>query len=448
MHPWIAQKIYFGLQILRGEPLLAAISDVRQTEFYSVDALNALQASRQIEQIRFATEHVPYYEKAYAPYKDKFLHIKNWDDLNDLLQTLPIVEQGFVREHPGRFTSKNVKLLKTHPDKTSGSSGTPLTFPCDQKAWAYRHATMFRCMEAFGVKIGEPYIYFYGLHWDKQARLQIHLRDWILNRVRVSAYEVDSQHFDFQYKSILQHRPTHFVGYPSSIYEFCVFLKERGFDFRKLKIKAVFLTSEPLLSYQRNLIEAITGSRCVDIYGSAEGGTTAFECPYGSLHIATETVWLQTRSGLHSGEAIVTDMMLRAFPMIRYAVGDEIILRSGICGCGRSHPMIQSIEGRSGEPILLPNGRQVNPHLPGYIFKPLSSLGIIRRYRFIHTPDNRLHLFLMVTKDFSESHTQIIEKETKLAFGDCIDLNIHIVDSIPHLPNAKHRSYVRSDKNL
>jgi len=92
------------------------------------------------------------------------------------------------------------------------------------------------------------------------------------------------------------------------------------------------------------------------LYGSAEGGTTAFECLAGSLHVASEAVWVETKSC----NTFVTDMMLRAFPLIRYSIGDEVLAENEPCSCGRPHPVLRSVEGRSGEPILLPNGRRIN----------------------------------------------------------------------------------------
>ncbi len=103
--------------------------------------------------------------------------------------------------------------------------------------------------------------------------------------------------------------------------------------------------------------------------------------------------------------------------------------------------MIKSIEGRSGEPIELPNGRKVNANLPSYIFKPLAALGVIRRYRFVH--GKKLDLFLVVARTFTDEHRAIVQRETKTAFGADVEVTIRIVDSLPHLANAKHRDYVR-----
>lgn len=431
------------MQRLRGEPVRLALADVKRSEFVTPEELRQLQSRRQLSQLRYALEHVPYYARTYAPFKESIMRARTWEDVSSLLSRLPVIEKGSVMDDPRPFHSQRGGRLKTYPDKTSGSSGTPLVFPCDQTSWAYRHALTFRCMTAYGVQVGEPYALFFGLHWDKRTRRQVRLRDGVFNRVRVSAYEIGPEHMARHLKQIERKRPTHFVGYPSAIYDFCVLLREHGLDLKRLRLKAVFLTAEPLRPHQRSTITEVTGSRCVNLYGSAEGGLSAFECPAGSMHVTSEATWLDVgRGGGGASEVVVTDMMLRAFPLIRYAIGDEAEMQEGLCDCGRPHEVIKSLEGRAGEPILLPNGRRVNANLPSYIFKPLSALGVIRRYRFVQTSPHDLRLYLVVTNDFAEAHLKTVEREIYSAFGADIVCPVDVVESLPHLPNAKHRDYV------
>ena len=441
----VARGAYFAMQSVRREPVAAALADVRRTEWWSLDALRDLQARRQLEQLRFALDRVPYYRRVLEPLRSRIASARGWDDVNAILAQMPIIEKAAVMLDPASYTADRAEELPSYPDKTSGSSGTPVIFPCDQRAWAYRHALSYRCMEAFGVRIGEPYALFFGLHWNTRARLQVALRDFVFNRARISAYEIGGARFDAHFQKIRRRRPTHFVGYPSAIADFCALARERGRDLRDLRLKAVFLTAEPLRAHQRQLIETVTGSRCVDMYGGAESGLIAVECPAGGRHTTPEATWLDLRdTTTHTGEAVVTDMMLRAFPMIRYAMGDEIVIDARACPCGRAQPLVAVIEGRAGEPIRLPNGRTVNANLPSYIFKPLAALGVIRRYRFVHKGDE-LELFLVVSQQFQpEEHLRVVRQEIRSAFGE-VDVEIRVVEELPYLPNAKHRDYVRVD---
>jgi hypothetical protein len=104
--------------------------------------------------------------------------------------------------------------------------------------------------------------------------------------------------------------------------------------------------------------------------------------------------------------------------------------------------MLESIEGRSGEPILLPNGRRVNSNLPSYIFKPIAPLGVVRRYRFVESPAG-LELLMVVSSTFQQPHLKMVEQECLKALGPGLNLKIKLVASLPILPNAKHRDFVR-----
>jgi phenylacetate-CoA ligase len=444
MWPIFARFLYFGLQFLRGEPVQAALADVRRTEFWSLEQLRQLQASRMREQLQFALQHVPNYRDSLLPFSSRIFQTKkdDWLCIASIMDDLPFISKDDVQRDYNLFLSHNAELLPTYPDKTSGSTGTPLVFPCDQRAWAYRHALVYRNMEMHNVHIGEPYALFFGLHWDKKARQQVALRDWVFNRVRVSAFDIGRKTFDMYLRKIRFHHPAFFLGYPSALYDFCHLAQEFGIDLRDLKLKAVFTTAEPLWTYQRELIQETTGCKCVNSYGSAEGGYTAFECPDGNLHLHVETCWLRLlNSSERTGEALVTDMMLRAFPLINYGIEDEISLGNDTCSCGRAHPIIHSINGRSGEPIHLPNGNQINANLPSYIFKPLASLRVVRRYRFL-LQGNDLKLFLVVSENFNDEHIHLIDHETRCAFGEDIQYTTHIVSELEPLANAKHKCFV------
>jgi hypothetical protein len=108
--------------------------------------------------------------------------------------------------------------------------------------------------------------------------------------------------------------------------------------------------------------------------------------------------------------------------------------------------MLKSIVGRSGEPIVLPNGRRINANLPSYIFKPLAKIGVIRRYRFVHEPGNELKLYMVITNGFTDEHMEIVKRETQLAFGEGVPFSVHLVNELPFLSNAKHRDYVVADR--
>ena len=438
-----ARHLYFTLQAIRREPVALALDDVHRTARLSRDALFAQQAARQREQLLFALEQVPYYRRTLSPFAADIRAASTWERVHAVMERIPLLERGTVTRERDAMRAPSIPRSSTYPDSTSGSSGTPLRFDCDRGAWAYRHALMFRCMADFGVFVGEPSALFFGLHWSARSRLMVAARDAVFNRTRVSAYDIAPERVRAHVAALRRRRPTHAIGYPSAVFDFCVLVRDRGESLRDLALKAVFLTAEPLRAYQRELITDVTGARCVDTYGSAEGGLTACECPAGSLHVNLEATWLQLRGGdATRGEAIVTDMMLRAFPMIRYAIGDDVVLGSGTCACGRAHPTVATVEGRSGDAIVLPNGKRINANLPSYILKPFAALGAIRQYRFVQEEDGVIELRLVPSRALGDDVLESLARECAAAFGEDCPVRVRVVESLPVLANAKHRDFV------
>jgi len=431
----ISRSLYFALQFVRGEPVKSDFKDLMMSANHDLDELKEMQARRLLKLLRYSIENVPYYESKFQRHAGLIAKASTWKEVAELMHELPATTKADYFTHRDELESRMIRRIRTTPNITSGSSGHPVYFKCDNLSWAYRHASIFRTMAIHGVEIGEPYAYFFGLHWANQLRLKVRLKDFLFNRVRVSAFEINDSTFDRQYRALVSHGPTHWMGYPSAIYEFCVLAKARNASIEGLK--AVFTTAEPLLDHQREVIESVCRCRCVNIYGSVEGGIGAFEGVEGIMHQSMET------SHLYIGEdnaLYTTDLFLYANPFIKYQVGDTCEPVEKDLKTNLAHEQIGFVMGRSGKPIVLPNGVKINANLPSYIFKNLAREGIIRRYQFCQF-DSRIILLVIPTNPLKPKEKMIIQENCRSAFGE-VPLEIREVSEIPLSRNAKHSDYV------
>lgn len=441
--------LYYGLQSLRREPVSRAFNDLMKTDFASLDELHHIQLTRAKEYLSHALNTTPYYKHYDQKYVKELASVIHHDQLVKLFVTLPRLEKRDVKIHNPEFYSDKIKSIKYTMDTTSGSSGTPLMFPCDNLSWAYRHASIFRCFSWYDISVGDRYGYFFGQHWANMNRLKVQLKDTVFNRIRVSAFELNLETTPTFYKKLRAFKPKYLYGYPSSIYSFFRYCYELNIPANQLNLVAVFTTAEPLLDDQRSFIEGYFGVRCVNMYGSAEGSNTAFECPAGNLHETIEiTLNVYDRVDESQFKIYVNDLFLNAFPLVNYSLDDYVEKSPHVCDCGRKHPIIKTIKGRSGEPILLPDGRSVNANLPSYVFKNVSSGSKILRYRFHNVQNQKLVLLYEVLNDFTEDELFEIKQECVSAFGGNIAIEMHRVAAIPNLPNAKHKDYVYSDNEI
>jgi len=440
MHPFLARNIYFGLQTIRREPVKQAHDELQRTLNWSLDQLRQLQAERLVALWRYVTEEVPYYREhaAYRRLRSNLDDMRGWETVRQAMKELPVLEKQEVIADKAAFLPRKLQQIPTTPGITSGSTGDPLRFPVANQSFAYRHAVVFRALSQYGIEIGEPYAYLFGLHWGKKSKFKARVKDVIFNRVRISAFDIEADTVRKGFQQLRRKRVTHLNGYPSAIYDFCTLCKDLQLDLTSLKLKGVMTTAEPLLDYQRDQIEKLTGAKCINFYGSVEGGTGAFEGPDGLLHQPMECTYLEVDE---KGEIFTTDLFQRAFPLIRYRVGDYGVLanRRGMY----DRPAFESITGRSGAPITLPNGVSINSHVPSFMFRGLIEKEAVRKYRFYQLEsEKRIVLQIVPSPNYSDGARELIIRESRKAFGEDIPVEVELRDKLPTLSNAKHRNYL------
>jgi phenylacetate-CoA ligase len=66
------------------------------------------------------------------------------------------------------------------------------------------------------------------------------------------------------------------------------------------------------------------------------------------------------------GELVVTTLLKEALPLIRYRVGDLASVSSKVCKCGRTHPRLMRLKGRSDDMIIV-RGINVFPGQVEYV---------------------------------------------------------------------------------
>ena len=96
-----------------------------------------------------------------------------------------------------------------------------------------------------------------------------------------------------------------------------------------------FSGAEVLDPIDREIIEQASGRRVREIYMATEG-LFAVGCRHGTLHLAEDVVRFEWEPVAGSGLVVpvVTDMVRRVQPMIRYRMNDLLELSQAACPCG------------------------------------------------------------------------------------------------------------------
>jgi phenylacetate-CoA ligase len=222
---------------------------------------------------------------------------------------------------------------------------------------------MYRGYAWHDVRPWERNGYLWGYNFSFRRKLKVRILDELQNRFRLFSYD-EKEIAEFLLK--LEHA-SYLGGYSSMIYELAKAINRKGNDNYK-NIKKVKGTSEKIFeSYQEEVRKAF-GKKMISEYGAAETGIIAFECPKGKMHINMETVIVEEEKN----EVLVTNLVSRSFPVIRYKLGDYVELDPGTgCDCGRVHPVVKEVLGRTGKVIYGKSGRYPSLTLY-YVFKNLA----------------------------------------------------------------------------
>ncbi len=129
------------------------------------------------------------------------------------------------------------------------------------------------------------------------------------------------------------------------------------------KLKVGLFGAEPWSDETRRRIEVSTGIKAYDVYGTSEmSGPLCSECHLqNGIHIWADLFLIEAidpKTGEQvaegeRGELVVTTLDKWAFPLIRYRIGDLTILNNEPCACGRTHPRIMRILGRTDDMIIV-----------------------------------------------------------------------------------------------
>jgi phenylacetate-coenzyme A ligase PaaK-like adenylate-forming protein len=180
------------------------------------------------------------------------------------------------------------------------------------------------------------------------------------------------------------------------------------------------------------------------IYGTTEVPTLGAHCSYHSgLHLfedmaIVEVVDEEDRpvpSGQTGHRMLVTNLVNRTQPLIRYAISDMVAVSSQPCPCGRPFRVLRAIEGRNDDILSLPaaGGGEVAVH-PLALRSPMAAVAGVKQYRMLHDGRRlavRVALRAGAPADMSEATIRRGLGDALASLGAApVDLEVAIVDRI------------------
>jgi len=336
-----------------GEDFRRFLSEYERHDGWSYEQLCDYRDARLRKMIRHCCETVPYYAKLFREGGIDPDRIKTLDDL----KVLPILTKSTVQEHLRDFLSAAVPAsrLKIHP--TSGTTGSGLLFRTTSEEEAEQWAVWWRYRRRHGI---EPDTWCGNFGGKVIVPIQtrqapFYRRNAPCRQLYFSGYHISGDTWMDYCLAIESNQIQWLHGYPSNLCHLASYMAENG---KRIQMKQVTVGAENLYGDQAAAIRAAFGVDPIQHYGLTEGVANISQLRDGALHIDEDFCAVELiGSGDGAAHIIGTSLSNFAMPLLRYDTGD---LASFHGRCDQHGRIIDSLDGRQSESILLQNGSRLS----------------------------------------------------------------------------------------
>ena len=321
-----------------------------------IEDLHALQEDRLKSIVRYVYDHSAFYRRKFDEAGVEPGDIQCLADITKL----PFTKKIDLRDNypTGMFSAPKSQVVRYHV--SSGTTGKPTVVGYtkgDIETWS---ESLARALTSIGlshddvVQVGYGYGLFtggLGLHYGAE-------------RIGAAVLPVGVGNTERQIELMQDLGTTAIACTPSYFLHIMEVAEKMGISIRNdTHLKVGIFGAEPWSLETRKRIEDNTGINAYDIYGTSEiSGPLFTECyEKKGIHVWGDmflTEVIDPKTGEHvpdgeTGELVFTTLHKFALPLIRYRIGDLSIMTNEPCECGRTHPRIMRILGRTDDMLII-----------------------------------------------------------------------------------------------
>ena len=405
---------------------------------WSLDNLIRYRDERLREFVIHSAGTVPYYSRLFREIGIDPGEIRTLDDLS----RLPILTKEQVQQSVADFTSNAVQARQRIVTHTSGTTGAGLRFSTTREAQHEQWAVWWRYRHSHGLDQNQWCGYFGG-----RSVVPVSVNEppfWRYNyagrQILFSGYHMSPRNLGSYVDELRRKRPPWLHGYPSLIALLGSFLLDSQCDLG-YQPRWITVGAENLLPQQARLIEDAFGVRPGQHYGMAEAVANFSECTAGALHVDEDFAAVEfVRDPAGDGWRIVgSNFSNPATPLLRYDVGDIASVSEFPCLCGRPGRVVESVDGRLEDYVILANGTRVGRL--DHVFKDMVT---IREAQIAQHSPGEITLRIVRGAEHTEADEEILLREMRKRVGFDIRIEIVYLDRLPRSGSGKLRLVVSS----
>lgn len=363
-------------------------------------------------------------------------------NIQEYLSDLPFLSKEVVMNHSEDFLSNRFRPKEWFVSSTSGTTGAGMrvvsSFPAMRAQWAIwwrfrqQHGlTMDTWCGYFGGRSVVPVEQEQPPYW----RCNYPGRQWLF-----SAYHLRPETMAIYVEQLRRTKVLWLHGYPSILALLAAYVLESKVDLG-YQVRWITTGAENLLDHQRATIERAFGVRPIQHYGLAEGVANISECVRGRMHVDEDFSFVEfvPVAGGEECEIVGTNFSNPAMPLIRYKTKDLARLSDVGCDCGLPGRVVDKIDGRQEDYVILANGSRVGRL--DHIFKGFSG---INAAQILQKEIGAITIRVAMSRKYTQQDETLIRAETAKRLGDDTDVTIEVCDEIPRTANGKIRFVISS----
>lgn len=371
-----------------------------------------------------------------VPYYKQFKYVST---IEEFRSKWSLIDKEIVMQDINQFISTEINPKDFVKGTTGGTSGKPLQLIIPKNRHVFELATMHTMWQTTGWNYHpRAVIRNHKIQPEKNYFINPITKEYIFD-----GFRTDDDYYSIIYNTIKNKKIRFVHAYPSSAYQFCLYIKKKNLD--PSIIKAFFSGSENVFDFQVNLIENQLGIRFYNWYGHSEKlvlggyckGTRNYhiEPTYGFFELMDEEGKPINKPG-QVGEIVGTTLHNQGMPLIRYRTGDYAEYVGDYCPhCGRHLPIITNITGRwNGEKIYNRDGTYITTtalNLHNEIYEVINGL------QYIQNEKGKLEILIIKSEKYTPKHELETLEHFKTKLKPDTEISIKYVDKLIKQPNGK-----------
>lgn len=391
---------------------LRAIRQLHQHESWTRSQLEAYQ-TQALSQLRdYAYAHSPFYQRFHRGLFDRPLHelpvltkamlMEHFDEV----VTDRAIHLEAVRAFAGERLEGRLFLGRYWVTATSGSSGQPGFFLFDEPEWLAIVASFARGQEWSGAAVSL-------LHrrkmatvasispWHMSSQVAATAKTWWTPSIRLPA----SDPLESIVRRLNERKPDVLIAYASMAR---ILAEEQLAGRLHIQPGKTFTSSEVLTNETRRRVKLAWGDEPFNQYGATETADIAAEyqrCRH--MHLFEDLVIVEVvdehhrpvPSGIYGAKLLITTLFSRTQPLIRYELNDSVRLATENCPSGLPFAMLESIQGRVEDTLLLPAKSGGRVAIEPLVFNRVMDILPLSGWQVIQDAEDGLTLLVSGARD-------------------------------------------------